>query len=148
MTQWTCPGCGEKVDGSFAICWQCGTTPEGVEDPDFVHADAAGAIVDPPGDLDATPADEILDEFGTPLPELVACYQAMDVMEAKFLADQLMQQGIPAVADIVDPSAHGQLGVFWGGGPRIRVRAEDEARARAWLDAHEQRRKARRDRGT
>ena len=21
---WTCPGCGERVEGQFAICWQCG----------------------------------------------------------------------------------------------------------------------------
>ncbi|HEY5789786.1 MAG TPA: DUF2007 domain-containing protein [Gammaproteobacteria bacterium] len=21
---WTCPGCGESIDGQFAQCWQCG----------------------------------------------------------------------------------------------------------------------------
>ena len=21
---WTCPGCGEEIDGQFAICWCCG----------------------------------------------------------------------------------------------------------------------------
>lgn len=21
---WVCPGCGEKIDGHFAICWNCG----------------------------------------------------------------------------------------------------------------------------
>jgi len=146
MAQWTCPKCGETVDPSFEVCWQCGTTPEGVEDSDFVRADDAEAIVDPPYDLDATPADELLDEFGTTLPELVACYEALNTIEAKFLADLLVQAGIPAVADNVDPSV-GRLGANFQG-PHIRVRAEDAARARAWLDAHEQRRKAKRDRGS
>jgi hypothetical protein len=24
-TDWTCPTCGETVEGSFGSCWQCGT---------------------------------------------------------------------------------------------------------------------------
>jgi len=23
---WTCPGCGEHIDGPFEQCWNCGTT--------------------------------------------------------------------------------------------------------------------------
>jgi hypothetical protein len=39
---WTCPKCGAEVDAEFQICWQCGTTEEGVEDPSFVpEIDAA-----------------------------------------------------------------------------------------------------------
>jgi hypothetical protein len=22
---WTCPGCGEQIEGQFTDCWQCGT---------------------------------------------------------------------------------------------------------------------------
>jgi hypothetical protein len=22
---WTCPGCGERIEGQFGACWQCGT---------------------------------------------------------------------------------------------------------------------------
>ena len=22
---WTCPGCGERLEGAFDACWQCGT---------------------------------------------------------------------------------------------------------------------------
>jgi hypothetical protein len=45
---WTCPKCREEVDAGFEVCWQCGTTPGGMENPDFVReVDAA---------LDATPA--------------------------------------------------------------------------------------------
>jgi len=21
---WVCPGCGEKIDGQFTVCWSCG----------------------------------------------------------------------------------------------------------------------------
>ena len=44
---WTCPKCGAKVDPSFEVCWQCGTTREGVEDPNFVRADETPPIEDP-----------------------------------------------------------------------------------------------------
>ena len=63
----------------------------------------------------------------------------MDVMQAKFLADQLTDQGIPAVADIY--SMHDALGSM-SSGPRVWVRAEDLPRARAWLDAFDQQFKA------
>jgi hypothetical protein len=33
---WTCPKCREEVDSAFEICWQCGTTIDGLEDPTFV----------------------------------------------------------------------------------------------------------------
>lgn len=23
---WICPGCGEQVEGQFAVCWQCGAS--------------------------------------------------------------------------------------------------------------------------
>jgi len=32
---WTCPKCSEEHDDSFDICWNCGTTTEGVEDQNF-----------------------------------------------------------------------------------------------------------------
>ena len=73
---WRCPKCRNKVDDSFEVCWSCGTTPEGVEDPDFVTADETEPIEDPAADLD-TDTDDPLDDFaGTPWPELVECYMA------------------------------------------------------------------------
>ncbi len=44
------PRCGlarnviSKVDPSFDVCWNCGTSVDGVEDPTFVKADDAGPI--------------------------------------------------------------------------------------------------------
>jgi hypothetical protein len=33
---WTCVKCGETVDAGFLVCWSCGTSIDGVEDPSFV----------------------------------------------------------------------------------------------------------------
>ena len=91
-----------QVDDSFEVCWSCGTTPDGIEDPNFVTADEADPIPDeelPEGtDVD----DPLADFAGTPMPDLVECYMASDAAEAKFIADQLMEQGIPAIADKID----------------------------------------------
>ena len=35
---WACPKCGVRVEGDFEVCWACGTTVDGVEDPDFQPA--------------------------------------------------------------------------------------------------------------
>jgi hypothetical protein len=45
---WTCSKCGESVEDSFDACWKCGTSWDGVADPDFTAttpAAAAAAIV-------------------------------------------------------------------------------------------------------
>ena len=28
---WQCVSCGETVEGQFAVCWNCGATPDGEE---------------------------------------------------------------------------------------------------------------------
>jgi hypothetical protein len=132
---WTCPKCGTKVDPSFDVCWSCGTTPEGVEDPTFVPADAPASEASPPG-LDMPKGNERPPEPATAMAgEIVECYWALDVMQAKFLADQLTDNGIPAVSDLHD--MHDALGSM-SSGPRVWVRSEDLPRARAWLDAYDQ----------
>lgn len=37
---WTCSKCETQVDGLLDVCWSCGTTREGEEDPEFADADA------------------------------------------------------------------------------------------------------------
>ena len=132
---WTCPKCAAKVDPSFEVCWQCGTTPEGVEDPSFVVADDAEPIMDPPVNpaLESTTGSALM-----PGADLVECYQALSLMEASFLANQLSDQGIPAVSDQQD--LQDALGT-WGGNPRVYVRAEDLTRARIWLESYDAHRK-------
>src|SRR5262245_54164233 len=33
---WTCRKCKAEVEDNFEACWSCGTSREGVENPDFV----------------------------------------------------------------------------------------------------------------
>jgi hypothetical protein len=139
---WQCPKCRSSVDDSFEVCWSCGTTPDGIEHPNFVIADEADPIPDeevPEGtDVD----DPLADFAGTPLPDLVACYTASDAAEAKFIADQLVEQGIPAIPDKLDFNL---LTVAFVSGPKVRVRQDDLQRAQAWLKGYEQRRRSRQD---
>jgi hypothetical protein len=136
---WTCPKCGSKIDPAFEVCWSCGTSADGVEDPTFVAADAPPPESSPM-DLDMPKGDELLTEPATEAAsELVACYWAADLMQAKFLADQLTDSAIPAVADTHD--MHDALGSM-SSGPRVWVRAVDFDRAKAWLDAYDEQFKA------
>jgi hypothetical protein len=140
---WTCVKCGSKIDATFDVCWNCGTTREGVEDPNFQTADEAAPIEDPRYDPIAVPDETIKslwsDSVGEHADDLVACYQAYSLMEAKFLADQLSEEGIPAMSDTQD--LQDALGTMEGN-PRVYVRAADYPRARAWLVAYEARKKA------
>ncbi len=46
---WTCPKCQEQIERQFGVCWQCGTSRDGVEDPHFVREiDAALVPPTPP----------------------------------------------------------------------------------------------------
>src|SRR5262245_36940275 len=35
---WECQKCHERHEDSFAVCWNCGTSADGVEDPNFESA--------------------------------------------------------------------------------------------------------------
>lgn len=136
---WTCKKCESKVDTDFDVCWKCGTSREGVEDPSFVSADEAPPIMDPvyepPGSVDVPAADELAAGASA---DLVEAYQAFSLMESKFLADQLTGAGIPAVSDTQDMQDF--MGVL-DGNPRVWVRRDDIERAKEWLAEYEQRRK-------
>ena len=144
---WRCPKCRSRVDDSFEVCWSCGTTPDGIEDPDFVTADEAEPIPDEELSEGSQVDDPLADFAGTPLPELVECYMASNPIEAKFIADQLMEQGIPAIEDKHDINM--VMGGFqpqlWGYGPKVRVRQDDLHRAQLWLKAYERRHESRQD---
>lgn len=132
---WTCPKCAAKVDPSFDVCWQCGTTSDGIEDPTFVPADSAPVSNESPLDLDMPEGDRpIAEPLNPEAGELVEAYLAADLMQAKFLADKLSEQGIPAVSDVHD--LHEALGSM-SSGPRVWVRAGDLARARQWLEEYD-----------
>ena len=48
---WICAKCREQVEPSFDVCWNCGTSKEGAEDPAFRKGDVA-----PPDGGPAAPA--------------------------------------------------------------------------------------------
>jgi hypothetical protein len=136
---WTCPKCHAKVDPSFEVCWQCGTTPDGVEDPSFVRADEVGPIEDPPVTEETLSAAPLIAATTPPNPfgpdvELVEAYIAEDRMQAHFLASELTNGGIPAAADSHEPNeTFGGIQEL----PRVYVRAEDLDKARQWLAGFE-----------
>jgi len=121
------------------VCWSCGATPEGVEDAKFVTADEADPIAIEKIPKGTAVDDPLADFAGTPMPDLVECYMASNTTEAKFIADQLMEEGIPAIADQF------ACNVMGGSGAKVRVRQDDLPHALGWLKAYEQRRKSRRD---
>lgn len=36
---WPCPKCLEMIEEKYEVCWNCGTLPDGTEDPHFQRAD-------------------------------------------------------------------------------------------------------------
>jgi hypothetical protein len=44
---WQCVKCGERHEDSFELCWNCGTSSDGIEDPSFRKADGADTEPDP-----------------------------------------------------------------------------------------------------
>lgn len=144
---WTCSKCGSKIDPTFDVCWNCGTSREGVVDPNFVTADETPPIADPLYDPAAV-ADEPVksrwsEQVGPHGDDLVSCYQAYSLMESKFIADQLSGQGIPAMSDTQD--LQDALGTMQGN-PRVYVRAIDYPKARAWLLDYERHKQSEMDR--
>ena len=138
---WRCPKCQSKVDDSFDVCWSCGTTADGIEDPDFVIADEAEPIDDQITDDKPKSVESLEDFAGTPFSELVECHMASNTIEAKFIADRLMEEGIPAIADKHDINLvmGGFQPTLWGYGPKVRVRAEDLSRAQIWIKDYNER---------
>jgi len=154
---WTCPKCNAKVDLAFDVCWRCGTSPEGVENSDFVRADEAGPIEAPPLIPGLKPSSDAEDDLasdvaGPGAADLVECYLARDVVQARDLAEQLTNRVIPAVADTQDLRLRGAGAAVTNPlalgnpyyGPRVWVRRDDRAQARAWLEEYD---RGRKDRG-
>jgi hypothetical protein len=59
---WPCLKCRETLDDDFDVCWNCGTTKDGVEDPNFRKADDAPAMEEVPP-IDPTAIREVPDEI-------------------------------------------------------------------------------------
>ncbi len=136
---WNCPKCGTPIDSSFEVCWACGTSEEGIEDPNFVTADDAGPIEDPRIENNKFGLEPELELPSPPL-DLVACYQAQTTTEAKFLVDRLADVGIPAT---VEGGKIGSLYLVQTLSPSIIVRSQDLLKARRVMEDYESRQKLR-----
>lgn len=68
---WKCAGCHEEVEDTFNVCWNCGTSHDGVADPDFRSQapEPTHQLTAPPAKLECSrcrsgkiiPAAEIMD---------------------------------------------------------------------------------------
>src|SRR5262245_3733301 len=83
---WTCVKCRERVDDEFEVCWRCGTSREGIEDPTFLSADAEDV---------AAPEEEPLERIEG-FQDLVTVGTFRDLPEAHALKMRLEAAGIPA----------------------------------------------------
>jgi hypothetical protein len=82
---WTCSKCGETVDAGFLVCWSCGTSIEGVEDPSFVRADESV-----PGAEESAEVTFLDDpDLEEPIPgsDPRPCLRCQGPLEAGFIAD-------------------------------------------------------------
>jgi hypothetical protein len=143
---WICSKCGVRVEPAFDVCWRCGTSYQGEEDPDFVTADEAPPIDDPTSYLQLDEGKPKLceDELPGPPLELVVCFESNVLAEVKFVADQLQAEGIPATLQNVHGGGVGMpMGTYTLYPSCIVVRAEDLPRARAWVKGYKGRRIAR-----
>ena len=64
---------------------------------------------------------------------------AAGTIEAKFIADRLTEEGIPAIADRQDinMTLGGWRPLMWGYGPKVRIRPQDAPKAAVWLESYE-----------
>jgi rubredoxin len=82
---WTCSKCGETVDAGFLVCWSCGTSIEGVEDPSFVVGDKS-TVGDDESEAVSFLDDDALDEpIEGSAPRY--CVRCQGPLEPGFIAD-------------------------------------------------------------
>jgi len=81
---WTCSKCGETVDAGFLVCWSCGTSIEGVEDPSFESAHETA-----PGEDESQTITFVDDDLAEPIPGAAArpCSRCQGPLEPGFIAD-------------------------------------------------------------
>ncbi|MCI0683892.1 MAG: DUF2007 domain-containing protein [Gemmataceae bacterium] len=80
---WTCPKCTKKVDDAFEICWACGTSVDGIEDPHFLE-EAVWEKPTPSGpEAEATPEN------------LVTLIKCVGAGQAHAIRVRLESEGIP-----------------------------------------------------
>lgn len=86
---WICPQCRESVEDGFAVCWKCGTSKDGLVDPNFLNQEIEPA----PENL---PLEELPPQDEEEVPEpLVTVAQCSLPPEAHAMRLHLEEAGIP-----------------------------------------------------
>jgi hypothetical protein len=115
---WTCTKCGEQIEDDFEVCWACGTSIDGVEDPDFLsHDTQAAAPRFPP-----VPPDEVPDH-------LVTVWSCSLPPEAAAIRLRLEAAGIPVFLADENTIAMDWLLSNAIGGIKVQVAEPDVPRA-------------------
>ena len=149
---WNCPKCRAKVDDSFEICWSCGTSRDGEEDPAFARADDVGPAPDPPckpdpprGRMTRTlrsrswlPRSRSWTATGRAIPPRRCSSPVSSCRRAS------RRPPTPITSRVVFAGFFGLVPAGPYFGPRVRVFAGDLPRARSWLAGYEARRRAKR----
>lgn len=110
---WTCPKCKAGVDEGFEVCWACGTSPDGVEDPSFFNEGGDDQV---------------------PLPEDLATVATFwNAPEAHMACAALEAEGIESwvMDELTSSTAWGLLNS--AGGVKLQVKPADVDRARVVL---------------
>ncbi len=81
---WTCSKCGATVDAGFLVCWSCGTSIDGVEDPSFLRADESTVVAD---DSQVVTFVGHEPDERIPSPDSRPCSRCQGSLEAGFIAD-------------------------------------------------------------
>jgi hypothetical protein len=131
------------VEPSFEVCWRSGTSYQGEEDSEFVTADEAPPVDDPSSYLQLDTGKVSEGDLDDPPLELTPCFESNDLAEAKFVADQLLAEGIPATLQNVHNRTALPVHTYSLYPPRVVVRAEDLPRAGAGVKDYLGRRQAR-----
>jgi hypothetical protein len=82
---WICSKCAETVDAGFLVCWSCGASIEGVEDPSFVTADEESLGSDDSQAISSL--DDHREETTKPGPAPWLCFRCQGPLEPGFIAD-------------------------------------------------------------
>jgi Putative prokaryotic signal transducing protein len=86
---WKCPKCSENLNDEFEVCWSCGTTREGVVNPDFLNGDTGSPA---PENLPMEKLAPFVDEDAEPMVTVAQCQLST---EAHAMRIHLEEAGIP-----------------------------------------------------
>ena len=118
---WTCLKCGEEGEADFDVCWSCGASKDGVDDPGFVP-ERDGIVT--AADFQAKTGDKINDK-------LVVAATYWNAAEANLGQNALQRQGIRSFLDNELLVMTGLINVV--GGIKLLVADKDLLRARMVL---------------